>query len=110
MKNRPEMDLEFVKDLKVEGANFSISYKKLINCKFISCNLLYGGGPFHLDGNEFSHCTFMRIGPAQDAFNNVDAEEIKGKLIKGWDDLKFFWDPDAGVDDKGNINFGKTNT
>jgi hypothetical protein len=110
MKNNPEMDLEIVREIELQGANFSISNKKLINCKFISCNILYSGGPFHLEGCEFGHCIFFRIGPMEDAFNNVAAEKIKGNLLKCWDDLKFLWDPDAGVDDKGNINFGKTNT
>jgi hypothetical protein len=110
MKNKPEMDLEMVKNLNVEGINFSISNKKLIDCKFISCNILYSGGPFHLDGCEFGHCTFVRIGPMEDAFNNVDAEIIKGNLLKCWNDLKFLYDPKAAVDDKGNVNFGKTDT
>ena len=110
MKDKPEMDLEIVRDLEVEGANFSISNKKLINCKFTSCNLLYSGGPFHIVGCEIGHCTLVKIGPMEDAFNNVDTEEIKRNLIKGWNDLKFICDPNAGVDDKGNINFGKTNT
>lgn len=109
MKNKPEMDLEIVKGLEVEGINFSISNKKLINCKFISCNLLYSGGPFHLDGCEFGHCTFVRIGPMADAYNNGDGEEIKRNLLKAWDDLKFLWDPNPSADNKGNINFGKTN-
>lgn len=106
MKDKPKYDLEIVKDLQLEGVNFSISNKRLLNCKLISCNILYSGGPFHLDGCEIGHCTFVRIGPVEDAFNNVDAEEIKKNLLKSWDDLKGLWGPNTGVDDKGNINLG----
>ncbi len=38
MKN-PKADYEMVKDLEVEGINFSISNKKLTDCKFKSCNI-----------------------------------------------------------------------
>lgn len=109
MKENPKYDLETVKDLQLEGVNFSISNKRLLNCKFISCNIIYSGGPFHLDGCEFGHCMFVRIGPLEDAFNNMDGEKIKENLLNSWNDLKIFWEPKGGVDDKGNINLGKTN-
>lgn len=50
--NKPKPDYEMVKDLEVEGINFSISNKKLINCKFTYCNILYSGGLLPL-GSEY---------------------------------------------------------
>ncbi len=110
MENRPQIDLEIVRDLEMQGVNFAISNKKLINCKFTSCNLLYGGGDFHIEECNISHCSFIKTGPVAEALNNVDAEQIKQNLIKSWDRLKVLWGARAGVDDKGNINLGKANT
>ncbi len=38
--NKPKPDYEMVSELEVEGINFSISNKKLVNCNFKSCNIL----------------------------------------------------------------------
>ena len=105
--NNPKADFEMVKDLEVEGINFSISNKKLINCTFKSCNILYSGGPFDIGGCEFNDCMFLKIGPMADASNNMDAEDIKESLLKNWDTLKEFWEPNASVDDKENMNPGE---
>ena len=102
--NKPKPDYEMVSELEVEGINFSISNKKLVNCNFKSCNILYSGGPFDIGGCEFDDCMFLKIGPMADASNDMDAEAIKKSLLQNWDTLKEYWESDDDVDDKKQSN------
>lgn len=85
---RPEPGLEIVREREFISENVSISGRHFIRCSFNFCNLIYSGGPVGLVECGGGNNRLVEVGPILEALKEIPGEEIRGKMIRYWKEVR----------------------
>ena len=80
----PELGLEVVEGREFISENVAISGRKFVRSSFNFCNLIYNGGPVNLEECGGTNNRLIEMGPIKDALNRLPHDEIIGKMIHNW--------------------------
>lgn len=84
---KPDNFFKIHKNEIFEKKTLVLDYHSFENCTIKNCNLIYGGGPFHLDGNTIGECNF----------------DFRDSALRSIELYKAFLGGSPGIDEKGNI-------
>jgi hypothetical protein len=56
--------MELVSDQTFEKVTVQLDDRMYLRCRFVECDLMYGGGDFHLEDCSLDRCTLKPFGSA----------------------------------------------
>jgi hypothetical protein len=57
--------MEVIQEEQLDGKTVAIDGKHFVNCKYVNCDVVYGGGDFSWMNTTFQNCRISFTGAAQ---------------------------------------------
>jgi hypothetical protein len=56
--------MELISDQAFEGVTIQLDDRAYLRCRFVNCELMYGGGDYQIQECELASCSLKLFGPA----------------------------------------------